>query len=768
MTSVILLAAFLCGAYAIIAQTCLARESLVVFLGNEMTLATLLAGWLAGVAAGARMARAKVFAEVRPAYALVMCLAAWVVIVPVTVLAVRMSRGILAIPIGVVAPFWTLPVVSAFFVAPIAALAGFAFVTLARLAAAAGAFANPVGLVYIAEAAGGAAGGFAFTFFLAGRFAPFTIALAAYVVLGVLCIVFSVLAAKRGLLQVRTATSFVIGMAILAASGAALLAAGRDKVLDINSAVARMQTIGQGYVIDERETPYQNLTTVLLAGQYTMYGNGEPLFTFPQPLLDEREACAILTEHGNPKSVLVIGGGPSFLRAVLAFGVESIDYIELDPAVISVCRPLLNAEERAALDSSRVSVHFGDARAFVARGSVARAALSSPSYDCIIVRTPDPKTLLLNRLFTRDFFLAAGGCLRPGGVISLPVTLADGYLSGDVGAYGGGVYRTLRDVFPDVLATPEVSSLFLASRDAGVLTSSVAELSRRFESRGLHSELFPQFFAYMFPAGETASANAALAAIRAPINSDWRPTTYVANLAIWARLADSTVARWLFAAATRASWAVYGAAIALALAGAFAVVARPSVPRAAGVAVFYTGVSAMSMTVLLLYCFQVKCGYVYTWMGALSAAVIAGIVAGGLIGHASHRAKSFLVLAEGLNCLLPLVAIFVLAVPAGNLAADDVRWLILALAAVAGLAAGLEFPLAASVLVSQGVSAGDAASRLEIRDQAGACIGAVLAGIILVPAVGIWWSLMFLVGVKLFSMIAVWSVFRRRAVAASS
>jgi len=740
---VIVAAAFFCGAYAAVSQSYLAREFLVVFLGNEMSLAVLLAGWLVGVAAGARAARLGLFDRYPAAYLAAACLAAWVVLLPVTLVTVRISRVVLGISPGAWASLSDIAAAAFLFVGVFAAFAGFAFVTLCRLSESARSFTNPVGTVYVSEAAGCVAGGLLFTFLLAGRVPAITAAFAGYACMGAVSLALAIGAAKARLLSRGTALTVVIGTGMLACCGIFLVAGGRDRVVEANSALRRMQTISPGRVVDARETRYQNLTTIELGGQYTVFGNGEALMTFPDENLEEIEAFTILTEHEDPKRVLVIGGGPAFLAPILDYGVESIDYVELDPAVITVAREHLKGPCAAGLDSPRVTMRFGDARSFLeSRGAGA-------PFDVIVVRMPDPRTLLLNRFQTREFMELAKGNLAPRGIFVLPVTLADGYVAGDVGRYAGDVHRTMSAVFGEVLAAPETNSLFFACVSRGVLTSSCAELAQRLAARKVRSGIFPAYFAAVFPEEETASLNAALSALPAgEVNADWRPTTYAASLVLWARYSRSTVARWVLASTRVKSALLFCALVLAALLGVLPVLARRSVSAAASIGILYTGFSAMSMSVLVLYAFQVKCGYVYDWIGALTASFIGGLCLGGVLGSARAATRRRLIGAEVFACLAPLAGLAALGIAAGRLSADHARYVILFVSVGAGLATGFEFPVAAGILSAAGSGARDAASRLQALDQAGACAGALVTGILIVPALGIWLSLGVLAAVK--------------------
>ncbi len=751
MTSALATTMLFCGAYAVITQSYLAREFLVVFQGNEMSLAVLLAGWLAGVAGGARAAKARIFSRARPAFLLMCFLPAWVVVFPASVLTVRLSRVILHVPAGMLAPFWKLLLASVLFAGPFAAFVGFTFVTVCRLWEGFSGGGKPVGRVYVAEAAGGVAGGALFTFWLAGRFGPFSFALGVYAVLGALVAALAWVSYKNSLISGRSAGSIITGMVLLAGVGVGLAAGGRGSALETNTHVARMASIAQGVVMESRESRYQNVTAMLLSGEYTVYGNGEALMTFPEPLLTEQEAFLILAERGAASDVLVVGGGPEFVSAVLSYGVERVDYVELDPTVVEVSRPFLEAEVRAALASPRLGIHYGDARRFVAE-----AAKEGARWDVIIVRAPDPSTLLVNRLFTREFMLSARRCLRKRGVFAIPVTLAGNYLKGEVGRYGGDVYRTMQSVFADIVAVPDVHSIFIASREKGVVTTSLDELSRRFKKRGVTSGLYPAAFGLAFPPERTAEMNEALRDLPGgSINTDWHPTTYAANLALWTRFSSSPIAHWLAAATSIPRGVLFGVIVIVALLGALPAFIRRKRPPAAAVAVLYTGWAALSMTVLLLYAFQVTCGYVYGWIGVLIGSFVAGTAGGGALGTAWGNSVRGLRAAEAAVAAAPLLMAAMLYGVGNFVAPETARWFVLAGAGLAGLVTGFEFPVAAGVLHAERFTAQAAGSRLETMDHSGAAIGAVLTGVVVVPALGIWLSLVLVAMVKVVSALCV-------------
>jgi len=745
MIFLLLITSFVCGGFAIASQSYLAREFLVVFLGNEMSVAALFFGWFAGVAAGARLARARFWLRVSAPAFLGVSLLAWVVAFPPALLAVRMSRAVMGVGPGTVAPLWKLLVVSTAFTAPFSAFVGVTFVGVCRVWQDWGRARRPVGLVYAAEAAGGVAGGVLFTFFLAGRVTPFTFAFCAYAPLGGCAIVFAVVSRRSNILPAASAARLAAGAALVGAVGTLLALTGSGARLDANSHVARMSTVAPGVVMAARDSRYQNLTLNILSGQYTLYGNGEALSTFPEPLLNELEAHLVLNQQGRGRSALVIGGGLEFAAALLDAGVRRVDYVDIDPEALRITLPYLDFVSAGEPLLPGLEVHHADAVVFVSQ-----AAAEGAQYDCVFIRAGEPATLLLNRLYTREFFLDVRRALSGQGVLAMPVTLAGSYLGGEVGRYAGDVYRTLAAVFDEIVVTPEAHSMFIAAAANGVLSTDIDELTRRFERRGAASCLYPQAFGLLLPPARTREINAELARLPGRVNTDWRPTTYAAHLATWAAISESPIAKVLAAANAAPRYAVFAALVVAAAAFAVPVFVRGRPRASAPLAVLFTGWAAMSMSILLIYAFQVACGYVYEWIGLLSAAFIAGTSLGGAAGTRAIPGRRMLVAAELGALAVPLVILAVLAVikGAGPAAA---AWVIPALAGAAGAATGFEFPVAAGVLAEAGMDARQRAGRLEAADHLGACAGAILAGVVVVPALGIFASLLLVAAVKALS-----------------
>ena len=118
-----------------------------------------------------------------------------------------------------------------------------------------------------------------------------------------------------------------------------------------------------------------------------------------------------LCTHPAPRRVLIIGGGDGgTLRETVKHGdLSDIDLVELDEAVVRVCRQWLPGVGGAAWDDPRVHLHFADGFAFLRDVPAGR-------YDAILVDCSDPGTPA-DTLYGEEFYrlayraLADGGCL---------------------------------------------------------------------------------------------------------------------------------------------------------------------------------------------------------------------------------------------------------------------------------------------------------------------------------------------------------------------
>lgn len=114
--------------------------------------------------------------------------------------------------------------------------------------------------------------------------------------------------------------------------------------------------------------------------------------------------------HGNVRKVLIVGGGDGgMLREVCRHqGVARITQVEIDQAVIDMCRKYLPGHSAGAYDDPRATIVIDDGINFVQK--------TEERFDVIISDSTDPLGPG-EALFTESFYAACKRCLTPGGIL---------------------------------------------------------------------------------------------------------------------------------------------------------------------------------------------------------------------------------------------------------------------------------------------------------------------------------------------------------------
>lgn len=117
-----------------------------------------------------------------------------------------------------------------------------------------------------------------------------------------------------------------------------------------------------------------------------------------------------LFAHGQAKRVLIIGGGDGgILREVARHGeVEHITMVEIDRAVVDMCKQFLPQHSSGAFDDPRLQLVIDDGMRFV--------ATSDDKFDVIISDSTDPIGPG-EVLFSENFYQACRRCLNDGGIL---------------------------------------------------------------------------------------------------------------------------------------------------------------------------------------------------------------------------------------------------------------------------------------------------------------------------------------------------------------
>ncbi len=751
------------GAQAIVTQSLLLRAALVLMLGSELVWGIVLFAWLLGIAGGAvvgaRLAESNQ-GKRRPEVWLVAVLLTLSVAACVQLWIFSGARAWLGVDPGLLLPLPQTALAALLLVTPTSALVGMAFPLACRISGRTPHPALTFGRVYALESFGSLAGGAAFSFWAVEHLAPIQTAL--------VCGGITAFAAAGLLAVTGRGRALCSGVLATVGGGTILLAILAGDALNRRLLDRRWESSVAGCeLVSELESKYQNLALGRRAGQFTLFCDGQVAADFPDPYSYAPSAHFCLCQHPDPRRVLVLGGGAEgLISEMLRHPLEHIDYVESDSRQIELIEPHLAAEDRAALHDERVAVHHVDARHFV--------KTRHGSFDLVIIRLPEPLSALWARFHTDEFYGELRGAMADRAVLCMTAAAAPDQLSPLACEYLATIRATLKRHFPHVVIGWGDPAQVLAATEPGLLSTDPAELVRRYTQRGVES---PYFMSAWFEGAvdwlepdKLARRAADLdAAGDVPISTDLQPRICVQRLALWERASGGgKVIEWL---RTVGLSQVVG--VLLLAGGGVLVVGRLRAGTRAGwargavtLSVVTTGLVTMALSIVWLFAFQNLYGYVYQRIGWIIALLMAGLVVGCLgaeqlvqsrrsAAKQLRRARYLLIVTDlalaALALFVPIVLPALGRLQSGPGALATVEWCVSSLVVLSGLLGGATFALAGCLRLAVDGWPGAAAGSVVGADHVGACVGALLCGVLLVPVFGMTTTAMLLAGMKLAS-----------------
>lgn len=737
---------FSIGGFAVIWQTILLREFLVVFSGNELTLGVVFAFWLLGVTLGAYLGGKIARRYLIGIGSLFLAFSFFAICASALLVFIRGAKSIFDIQAGQVAPFGTIVLSALLTASPAAFPIGLFFPMAAKCAHQMGIGEKSIGVVYSFEAVGATVGGVVFTYLLVGRFDSFTI-------LGGTFLAASTLYLVAGLFSGKLPSLIMQGVFIIVV--AVLLVVGVFENLDQRCVNWRWTRIAPGLtLLENKDSKYQNLAAGRLFEQYSIYGNGEVFTSFPDPHGYETDAHFIACQHPAPKDMLIIGaGGESLVRFLLLHAPRQIDVVENDPVATKMIFEYLGKQDRLALSDSRVHLITDDGRWYV--------KTTQHRYDLVILNLPDPTTAMINRFYTLDFFRQLKRVMKPGGVVTCKVISSENYVGAEVGRIVGSIFVTLSKIFENVIVLPGDTARFFASDRPDTCTENWEVLQSRYVQRGFSDGAFsPVMFKFLMPKQRITAFREGLNDYKAALpNTDNRPIAYFYNLILWDQFSGSRIGGFLSRWHQKGPWPALFVIMVVGMLWIYRIrtTKRGSPERSAKALttglIFTTGFVGMGFEIEILMAFQNVYGSLYARIGLLVAMYMLGLGAGGgFVTFQLNRLKNHYLDALILTEIIILVLLAGFSFLCGNeLAAIVFYGAILMM----GVAAGAQFPLAAAYFRQKStIDVAEIAGRIDWADHFGAFLGAALTGVVFIPVFGMGVACLIMAAMKLLSIVS--------------
>jgi spermidine synthase len=430
-----------------------------------------------------------------------------------------------------------------------------------------------------------------------------------------------------------------------------------------------------------------------------------------------------------------------------------VDYVELDPTLVSLGRKFLPPEATVALSDPRVEIIPLDGRRFVQQ--------AKSRYDVVILHLPDPTTAQLNRCYTREFFTEVAAILRDRGIFYFSVQSSENIIGQTLAQFLSSLYGTMEEVFPEVVVLPGPSARFLGARTKGTLTADPAILVRQAAKRRLRVDYVRDYYLFSNLSAERVSYLQSILeqGKGADINQDLRPICYFYDIVLWsAQYTPFLKDLFLHLQGLRVERIfLLIAAITLILLWQGSRSSAPSLLWAVAI----TGFSQISLEIILILAFQIIYGYLYYTIGMIITAYMIGLALGSwlitaVMGRITRPLRLLLMIQAGvaLSALGSLPLILVLhqgALPPALALAMEKVFPFLTL--VAGFLGGFHFPLANKVYLKKRRDIGRIGGLLYGVDLAGSACGALIISVIILPLVGIVHSISLIVVMNLSAIL---------------
>jgi spermidine synthase len=735
------------GFFALVAQTLLFRDFLTVFEGNEIGVSAFFASWLAWIALGAALGRI----ESRAHQALTRRLPwATLLFIPAFIVqhtAVLNARAWIGVEAYVLFPLARMLGMSLLVNAPTSLLTGFLFTRACVWAAELSAL--PVARVYVLEALGSGLGAVGCTVLLALKVPEETVFLCAAGLVAASASAAEAAPAAGARSAVRIG---VLAVATGVIAGAILFGLG-ERWAEVNCRAAWTRllpatayrgcfTTSQGrYLFGEEH------------GQFNVISGGGVCETLPATEHAGEVVALHLAQEPDARRVLVFGENALDICADLAAlpSIETVTWLHPDPQYPRALQHVLDGRDLARAVPK--DVPGADVRTF--------ARTTSARYDLILVDLPDVTTLVLNRYCTKEFFALLKTILADGGAISVRVSGGANYMGGELAYLGASMLATLESVFKHTALKPGDESWIIAS-DGDALTQSPAVLRDRFAGvQGGGTVYPPEAVVAIYPLDRAQSQiqayrkTIAEAGETVLLNTDYQPRALLFSLLLALKQAGwGSRSEDLPTLLDAAGW-VLAAAVAL-YAGLRWIYRVKSRRTGRGPDLFdarflitAAGFVGMAMSIVLMFAYQTRFGSLFLDIGLISALFMFGGFLGSfacerLIQRIEHGASG-----DALESLVHryLWTCVVVLLASSALPGRTPRAVFLLAFAVFGLYTGAAFPIAAQVMKSRGRPVSASGSSLETLDTLGGAAGALVTGLVLLPALGSMFSVWILAGV---------------------
>ncbi|MCP4179457.1 MAG: 4Fe-4S binding protein [bacterium] len=730
------------GFFGILAQALLFRTFLITFDGNELFIGLFFFSWLIWVCVGALIGRINICSKFADYFWLVI-----LIYIPAyfiqnyLLLNVQLLLGTKSFEL---ISIQTLISYILIFNAPISFFTGFLFVIGSKWMSG---DRTPVIKVYLGEALGSFVGAFVVTILLFSSMSEQNIYIIASLVLIFSSLLYLYCSARTTSIitgRILLSIIFIIGILFISLDYSSIWTKKNNTNLWKN-------LLHEGSLKGSFTTSQAKYLYGLYKDQFVVLAWNSTYEVLPNSDSSIEFAVSFLAQKPDAENILVIGPG-SYSICRFFSKLQQIKKITWFDTDSEYSRKFIDiVPQKYTIKNNKLIMPNGDIKSYLSS--------TGSKYDIIILYLQEPSNLITNRYYTFEFFKSIKNALTDVGIAGITFPGAENFLGTELSYIGGSLYYTLKQVFSNIALKPGNLSCFFVAKNHNIISDKPKILTKRLSViKGLtehynynrissvfnKNRLDFQLLKYRSIVKNNTSGLL--------LNSDKNPKSFLYTL--------------LYSIKKLSNYSLPESSLKKLMTNLFSIIlfgiilyflirvyyyyyygvklkSKPIGPHSQDIyfAVLTSAVLGMGITVLLMFLFQVTFGSLFLYFGLITALFMLGLFIGGLLTSFYFRKFNSLYyvrysLVSGLMILFLILLYFY---PPFYIISFSLYFFI------AGFLTGLFIPLAAIYFKDKKITSIKSASKLELLDHFGGALGSIIFSIILIPILGLSYSILIMV-----------------------
>jgi spermidine synthase len=472
---------------------------------------------------------------------------------------------------------------------------------------------------------------------------------------------------------------------------------------------------------------YGPVIAVRKSGVTTLFSAGSLLATSEDKSTTEEFIHMSLSAEDplTNQDVLFIGAAVSGqIEEITKYKLSSLDCLQINPLIWKFTRNLGAGEL-----GNKINFITSDPRSYLKE--------TGKKYDAILMNMPAPSNLALNRYFTEDFFKLIAACLKPKGIFSFAIPSKREILSPQFIKFDSSIINALDKVFASRLLIPSDSMVVIASNRGKI---NDRYLLNNFAKTNPKTDFFTiyHFKDYLAPAMRSYAQN--LLDKKTTPNTDLDPSGFLNYLI----LEQTKFYPGLNLNLKTMQLAIGG----LLLLSGFLIIMLSCFSEKISclLNIGAVGFTSISLSSIIFILFQLSCAALFWKLGLLIALFMAGLSSG--VFFMEKIKIDQINLLRGLY-LCWIIAISILFFNLKTIGRSDyAEFIFYFYALLCGFLTGSAYPLLSQSLLRNKFKSQNITITIYSADLIGAFLGTLACGILLIPFLGITYSLLALISLN--------------------